>query len=396
MPDQHNLLGWPAPRRSEAIVKFADDDGRALAAATHLHDLETLLTPTEAFYNVQHFGPPASIDPADFVLEVGGHVERPVELSLDDLQVLPGRSVRCLLECSGNGQDDFPLTSTDERVGDPLFAVGEVPDEAPPRLLEADESFASAGEFTGVSLADILDRAGVREGAVAVRLEGRDRGVPDAALHGIPEEIANVSPFNYDKALPLEKALDPDTLVAWAMNGESLSHIHGAPVRLVVPGWAANWSVKWIQRIEVINHPGECWYQTHYYYYASSLDDPGRVPITALPVRSIITHPSGRTVEFDRGSYVVRGLAWSGVAPINLVEISFDDGATWHETHLEEPRERWMWTRWSCVKDLAETGTFRILSRAVDEAGRVQPLVPTWNVLRKNFDGVVPVSVTVR
>ena len=133
-------------------------------------------------------------------------------------------------------------------------------------------------------------------------------------LHGLPEELCNVEPFNYDKGLPMSKALDPDTILAWAMNGEPLAHLHGAPLRLLVPGWAGNWSVKWVHKIQVRDKKPKSWYQTQYYYYAKSLDDPDRRAITALPVKSLITRPASRVAEVERGRHVIRGLAWSGAA----------------------------------------------------------------------------------
>ncbi len=397
MQGHDQKLGWPADGRMEPQVKFALEDGRALAVASPVYELETLLTPTNAFFTVQHFLPPEPILASDMKVRIRGKVEDKTNLSLDEIKELPNRTVRTVMECSGNGQDDFPFSSDDERIGDPLFAAGLAgTGDVPDRLLGYDEFFAGGAEFTGASLKDVLDLAGIRQSATHVRVEGRDSGVPDPFLHGLPDEICDVKPFNYDKGLPMSKALDPDTILAWAMNGEPLAHLHGAPLRLVVPGWAGNWSVKWVQRIQLMSKKPKCWYQTEYYYYAQSLKDPDRRPITALPVKSMITRPAARTAEVETGKHVIRGLAWSGAAPVSRVDVSVDNGESWQPATLEEPRERWLWSRWSFPHKFKQPGQYTLLARATDEVGRVQPRVPEWNVLRKNFNGMIPVVLTVR
>jgi DMSO/TMAO reductase YedYZ molybdopterin-dependent catalytic subunit len=246
---------------------------------------------------------------------------------------------------------------------------------------------ASAGEFTGVPLATVLAQAGQNHRAAHVRVEGWDKGVPATAAPG-------TTPFYYDKGLPLEKALHPDTMLAWAQNGEVLEHLHGAPVRLLVPGWSGNWSVKWVQRIDVMAEPPDCWYHWQFYYYGTGPDDPNKELITTIGVRSIVTFPRDDQTTLQRGTHVMRGRAWSGAGAITQVEVSLDGGQTWHATHLEAPRERWLWLRWSYVWD-AQPGQYRIMSRATDEVGRVEPQTPRLNNMRKNFSAIVGVDVTI-
>ena len=174
---------------------------------------------------------------------------------------------------------------------------------------------ASGGEFTGVPLAAVLEAAGIRHGAVAVRVEGRDVGAPSPEMMGLDPPAAPIEPFAYDKGLPLDKALHPDTLLAWALNGEALTHHHGAPLRLVVPGWSGNWSVKWVRRLEVLDHSATCWWQTEYYYNAQSKDG-GRELLAALPVKSMVTSPRDDDATVAVGTHVVRGLAWSGAGAV--------------------------------------------------------------------------------
>lgn len=138
-----------------------------------------------------------------------------------------------------------------------------------------------------------------------------------------------------------------------------------------------------------------CWYQTEYYYYSQSADDPQREIITTLPIKSMVTSPKDNNPTLPRGRHVLRGFAWSGAGMITRVEVSVDDGKTWHVAHLEEPREKWLWARWSLPWDFQEPGQYAILCRATDEAGRVQSREARWNQLRKNFNGIVPVQVTI-
>jgi DMSO/TMAO reductase YedYZ molybdopterin-dependent catalytic subunit len=247
---------------------------------------------------------------------------------------------------------------------------------------------ASAGEFTGVPLATVLARAGLNHRAAHVRVEGWDRGVPPTAKPG-------TQPFYYDKGLPLEKALHPDTILAWAQNGELLEHLHGAPIRLLVPGWSGNWSVKWVQRIEVTAEPPDCWYHWQFYYYGMSADDPHKELITTIGVRSLVTFPRDDATTVPQGTHVIRGRAWSGAGAITQVEVSVDGGRTWHAAHLEPPRERWLWVRWSWVWE-AKPGQYCIMSRATDEVGRVEPQTPRYNFMRKNFSAIVGCDVTVQ
>jgi DMSO/TMAO reductase YedYZ molybdopterin-dependent catalytic subunit len=257
----------------------------------------------------------------------------------------------------------------------------------------------SAGEFTGVSLAEVLERAGVRPGAVCVRARGFDRGRPDLAViyqsaGTLDLEIPDPGVIHFEKALPLEKALHPDTILAWAQNGEYLWHVHGAPVRLIVPGWSGNWWVKWVEELEVMRTMPKPFYQTEYFVYGESAQDPNRPPLTAMGVRNIITEPLDEDSPLPRGSHMIRGRAWSGMGAIDRVEVSLDGGKTWNDAHLEEPRERWLWRRWSYLWEVDRPGEYRIMARATDEAGRVQPQTP-WNYQRKHFDWIVPTEVTI-
>jgi DMSO/TMAO reductase YedYZ molybdopterin-dependent catalytic subunit len=363
-------MGWPS--RNVAQPKtIVDDDGRITRVRTPVMDLEGLMTPTHLFYVVQHFAVPQPVAPEQWRLALDGAVRQPLEITYEALRRLPARTVRTVMECSGSDANYFEY----------FQGLGQKP-------LRCEEAMIlSAGEFTGVPLAAVLEQAGLGPRAAHVRAEGWDEGVPASAGPG-------TKPFFYDKGLPLEKALHPDTILAWAMNGELLEHLHGAPVRLVVPGWSGNWSVKWIRRLEVLEQPPDCWYHYNFYYYGSSPSDPNKELITTIGVKSIVTSPRDDQTTLPRGLHILRGRAWSGGGAITNVEVSVDGGETWQAAHLEEPRERWMWVRWSLPWE-AQPGQYHIMSRATDEVGRVQPRQPRYNNMRKNFNAIVGYEITV-
>ena len=370
--DSETWLGWPTKRLKAAVVN--DDRGRLMRVRTPVMDGEGLITPTDLHYVVQHFDVPEPVPAARWELSVDGEVKRPLKLSFEELRRFPGRTVRTVMECSGSDADFFE------------YASGEGP--RPSRAKEC--MILSASEWTGTSLAAILNEAGLTGRAVAVRAEGWDKGLP-------PQAEPGTEPFFYDKGLPVEKALHPDTLLAWAQNGQLLEHLHGAPVRLLVPGWSGNWSVKWLSRLQVMDHMPDCWYHYNFYYYGDSPDDPNKELITTIGVKSIVTHPGdGDDRTLPPGPHVIRGYAWSGAGTVTQVEVSVDGGGSWHTARLEEPRDRFMWVRWSYLWDPAKPGAYGIMCRATDEVGRVQSMEPRYNNMRKNFSAIVANEVTIK
>jgi DMSO/TMAO reductase YedYZ molybdopterin-dependent catalytic subunit len=368
--DRSTWNGWPSRNTAEPRV-LMNENGQIARIRTPVLDLEGHMTPTHLFYVVQHFAVPEPVRLEDWRMTIDGEVKGPVTLTYEDIRRLPARTVRTVMECSGSDADFFEYFKG-ERA-------------RPVRATEG--MILSAGEFTGVPLATVLAKAGLIHRAAHVRVEGWDYGVPPSAKPG-------TQPFYYDKGLPVEKALHPDTILAWAQNGELLEHLHGAPIRLLVPGWSGNWSVKWVQRIEVTAEPPDCWYHWQFYYYGTAPDDPHKELITTIGVRSLITFPRDDQTTLPCGTHIIRGRAWSGAGAVTQVEISVDGGATWHATHLEPPHERWLWARWSYVWE-AQPGQYRIMSRATDEVGRVEPQTPRFNNMRKNFSAIVGVDVTI-
>jgi DMSO/TMAO reductase YedYZ molybdopterin-dependent catalytic subunit len=362
--------GWPTKEIKPVIL--TDDEGRTVRIRTPVMDLEGLITPTDLHYTVQHFAVPAVVQADAWKLEIVGEVKTPLTLNFEQLRHFPGRSVRTVMECSGSDATFFE------------YFRGEGP--KPSRTQEG--MILSASEWTGVPLAAVLHEAGLTAKSLYVRAEGNDLGVPATATE-------DTEPFHYDKGLPMEKALHPDTILAWAQNGQLLEHLHGAPVRLLVPGWSGNWSVKWLNKLEVMEHEPNCWYHYQFYYYGTSADDPNKELITTIGVKSIIAQPNDDTETMSPGVHMIRGYAWSGAGAIDQVDVSVDGGGTWHSAHIEQPRDRFMWVRWSYRWDVRQKGTYTLMSRATDEVGRVQSLEPRYNNMRKNFSAIVGYSVTV-
>jgi DMSO/TMAO reductase YedYZ molybdopterin-dependent catalytic subunit len=365
-----NWHGWPT--KDLIPVTLKDNEDRTVRIRTPVMDLEGPITPTELHYTVQHFAVPPVTETKDWELRIFGEVINPLTLNFDQLRRFPGRSVRTVMECSGSDATYFE------------YFKGEGP--KPSRTREG--MILSGSEWTGVPLAAVLAEAGLTAKARFIRAEGNDRGVPPTAAPG-------TLPFHYDKGLPLEKAIHPDTILAWAQNGRLLEHLHGAPVRLLVPGWSGNWSVKWLTRLELTESEPDCWYHYQFYYYGSSPDDPDKELITTIGVKSVITQPNDDTDRLPPGIHMIRGFAWSGAGAITQVEVSVDGGDSWHAAHLEPPHERFLWSRWSYRWDARRKGSYILMSRATDEVGRVQSHEPRYNYMRKNFSAIVGYPLTV-
>ncbi|MEC8855986.1 MAG: molybdopterin-dependent oxidoreductase [Chloroflexota bacterium] len=367
-----NWHGWPTKDLNP--VTLMDDAGRTVRIRTPVMDLEGLITPTDLHYTVQHFDVPPVVPTDQWELKVHGQVKNELTLNFDQLRRFPGRSVRTVMECSGSDATFFEYFK----------------DEGPKPSRTQECMILSASEWTGVPLAAVLNAAGLDDTSLYVRAIGNDEGVPATAAEG-------TQPFYYDKGLPMQKALHPDTILAYAQNGQLLEHLHGAPVRLLVPGWSGNWSVKWITDLEIMDHMPECWYHYEFYYYGNSADDPNKELITTLGVKSIVTQPNDDVENMPKGTHMIRGYAWSGAGAISEVDVSTDGGDTWHSAHIEAPRhDQFMWVRWSYRWDANKSGNYTIMARASDDVGRVQSREPRYNNMRKNFSAIVGYPVTVK
>jgi DMSO/TMAO reductase YedYZ molybdopterin-dependent catalytic subunit len=328
-------------------------------AETPLEALREPLTPVRHHYVRSNFALPAHPG----TLAVGGAVERELTLTLDELRAMPAAELPVTLECAGNGRVGLmPLPTGEPWTGQ---AVG-------------------TATWTGVPLSAVLARANPRvEGHVAV-FHGADHG----PYKGGPD-------IAFERALPVEYALGPenDVLLAYGMNGEPLTPDHGAPLRLVVPGWYGMASVKWLSRITVQPAPFEAQFQTRSYVFEWAGGE--REPVTRMRVRALITDPAPGAV-LSRDRQVIRGKAWSGAAPVAAVEVSLTGGGEWQPAQLAERTAPYTWQEWSFAWEADEVGRHVLRARATDAAGNVQPDAPAWNRLGYGNNAAQVVVVDVR
>jgi len=322
-----------------------------------------VVMPNARFYVRNHFDTPR-LDPVSWRLEVTGLVERPLRVSLRDLHSMRSETLVATLECAGNGRSGFDPPAEGEQ-----WQLGAV----------------STAEWTGVPLAEVLDRAGLRPDAVEVVFRGADRGNAEDAAH----------PIRFERSLPVTDADQSWSLLAYAMNGEPLPLEHGYPLRLIVPGWYAVASVKWLTEIEIIGSPFMGFFQTQRYVYEYRRNGiVTREPVRLQQVRAVITQPSAGQ-EVAAGHLVVRGVAWSGAAPIDKVEVSIG-GGPWQNARLIGQPHRHSWQWWELLTRIDDPGQTTLRARATDLAGRTQPERPRWNRLGYGGNAVQTVPLLIR
>lgn len=355
-----------AEKRRAPIVGRYTEEELALASRNSGMPLEALrydLTPAGLHYLLIHFDIPAA-DPAAWQLRIDGLVSRPRAIGLAELQRLPAKTVRVTMECAGNGR-------------------GQVSPRYPsmPWLEEG----VSTAEWTGVALAALLEEAELEKSAREIVFHGSDRGFDRGVEH------------TFSRSLVPAEAMREDVLLAYAMNGAPLLPQHGAPLRLMVPGWYGMASVKWLERIEVIDRAFGGVQQALSYHFRSA---PGerRVPCTRMRVNSLMAPPGipdyyGRRRTVDAGWLEVSGRAWSGGAPVRRVEFAAD--GVWQDAVLDAPAGAHAWRRWS-VRWNASPGAHELRCRATDGTGAVQPLDPVWDPAGFGNNASQRVEVNVR
>ncbi|HEX7759398.1 MAG TPA: sulfite oxidase, partial [Caulobacteraceae bacterium] len=318
--------------------------------------------PNGRFYLRNHFDMPR-LDAEHFRLAVDGLVDRPLDLSLRALRNLRSESRVVTLECAGNGRSLF-----DPPVPGEVWGLGAV----------------STAEWTGAPLAEVLDRAGVRAEATDLWFRGADGG----PIEGLD------APIRYERGLSLEQALQANALLAYEMNGEPLSSPHGYPLRLIVPGWYAVASVKWLTEITVTDRPFEGHYQTDKYWYEWTRHGrEEREPVSRMHVRSLIAEPDpGARVPC--GETAIRGVAWSGAGEISAVDVSLNDGP-WRPARLLGEARYGAWRWWELITRLEQTGPLEIRARASDTAGHTQPPSAEWNRLGYGNNSIHAVTAQV-
>jgi len=356
------------PARIADICEGVSLDELRLAARNHGMPLEMLrhdLTPPGLHYLLTHYDIPF-VDPRRYRLRVDGAVDRPLDLDLAALRARPHVTRVVTLECAGNGRARL----TPRPVSQPWL----------------DEAVGTAA-WTGTPLADLLRDAGIRGDALDVVFTGADHGVE----RGVEQD--------YQRALRVADALDPDVLVVHTMNGAPLPVQHGAPVRLIVPGWYGMAHVKWLVGITVLDEPFVGYQNAVAYRVARDVDDPGE-PVTRIMPRAMLIPPGfpdfqTRTRIVERGVHELMGRAWSGSGAIVRVQVSEDDGLTWSDACVGPEVDRHAWCSWQWTWDAQYAGRRVLCARATDIRGAVQPLEQRWNrqAMANNHVQRVPVLV---
>jgi len=325
-----------------------------LATRNHGMPLEALrypITPTGLHYLLTHYDVPA-VDPEPWTLEISGAVVEPVRLSLADLRARSLSRVTVTMECAGNGRaflDPRPLSQ--------------------PWLHEA----VGTAEWAGVPLSELLDAAGMAAGALEVVFRGLDRGLEN----GVEQ--------TYERSLTVGEARRPEVLIAIDMNGNPLLPQHGAPARLVVPGWYGMANVKWLSAISVVREPFTGYQQSWSYRLRQDPSETG-APLSRIAAHALML-PPGIPDFFTRdrvvalGPHRLTGRVWSGDQPIDGVDVSFDDGDTWVEATLD-PADLgpWAWRSWAFDWIPSRAGRYVLACRARVDQSAETPGRPAWNL----------------
>lgn len=313
---------------------------------TPFGSLSGFITPNEHFFIRSHFSIP-EINSKKWKLSIEGEVQKPLKFTLADLKKMPTRTLPVTLECAGNGRAFLT-----PKVNGAQWERGAV----------------SNAQWTGVLLSDVLRRAALLPSASELILEGADQGE-------IKEPPAPSGKVHFARSIPLWKA-NQDVLLAFEMNGEPLSAAHGAPLRVIVPGWYGMASVKWLTRVIASPVRFDGYYQTvDYAYWERGPSAPTLTPITTMQIKAQIARPGfGDLVQAGR-VYSVEGAAWTSQAEITRVEISTDFGATWNQTRLLGKSIPNAWRLWDYQwKVPAKPGKVGLIARATDSQGRTQPI----------------------
>lgn len=349
-----SVLTWALPQTQS--VPFPGESGMILRSfrfvdlESPVEYLDSWLTPVPHFFVRNHMHEPSELDGHEWRLSITGEVEKPLTLSLAELSKFQTHSVVNTLECAGNGRS---------------LVRPQVPG------IQWGKGAVGTARFSGVRMSDLLNRAGVKSTGKHVMFRGLD------------EVPGKVPPFI--RSIPIEKAVDADTLVATHMNGSTLTKHHGFPARALVPGWVGAASCKWLAEMKVLEAEFVGNFMNPGYRLPNHPVQPGEAvkpedthPLTALSVKSVISGP-GDGSSIKAGKIAVRGAAWAGEADIAKVEISTDGGASWIPAKLGHEQAHYAWRLWSYDWKPERGGDYSIQSRATDTQGRTQPAAAGWN-----------------
>lgn len=326
------------------------------------------ITPIEHFFVRTHVYTP-TVNVNEWRLKVEGEVGTPLTLTMEDLKAMRSVELISVVECAGNGRGFYEPSVSGLQWGH--GAVGN-------------------GRWRGVRLADVLKRAGIKDSAAEILFEGAD--VPIGTMP------------DFQRSIPVKKALDGNTMLAYEMNGETLPVKHGFPLRVVTPGWASDSWIKWLTSIRVLNkeHDG-FWMKTAYRHPGKPVAPMAAVPpeqmqpVTSLRIKSVIASP-GDGAQIAAGSpTIIRGVAWSGdTGPVTAVDVSVDGGRTWKPAVLRgDQRTQFGWRQFELNWTPPQPAYYTILARARDAAGNTQPMDQEWNPAGYGWNVVPRVSVDV-
>jgi sulfite oxidase len=364
----HPLRTWATdegifiPEEPGLIVR----SDRFLDLETPTEFLNSWITPVPHFFVRNHMHEPSMLDADSWRLNLSGEVERPLSLSLADLKKMDQHVLTNTLECAGNGRG---------------FQQPHVPG------IQWQKGAVGTARFSGPRLADLLEKAGVRPAGKHVMFRGLDE---------VPGKVPA-----FIRSIPMDKAMDGDTLVATHMNGSPLSKHHGFPARTLVPGWIGAASCKWLSEIVVLEKEFDGNFMKPGYRMPNHPVKPGDPlnldeshVLTSLNVKSIITGPVDGSTSESR-SLRVRGAAWAGEAEVVKVEVS-TDGATWQPATLGHEQARYTWRTWRYVWKAPRAGIYTIRARAMDSRGRTQPESAEWNPSGYLYNAIDQVHINVQ
>ena len=357
-----NLPRHPEETTVPADVSTPDSQGwfkdvtpfirRSGSLEARLENMQGVLTPNRFFF-VRNNSASIDVNAEAWHLSVEGDaVSSPMELSYQDIRNLPSHTLISYLECAGNHRVMFNLINGQETEGT-QWGTGAV----------------GNGEWTGVPLQDVLTRAGISNDAVSVLLIGLDEDSPEEGFR---------------RVLPVEKAMHPDTLLAYVLNGEVLPKDHGFPLRVVAPGWVGSSCIKWLGRIVVSSE--RLWTRNNTTSYVLIGDDyrpegraEGKV-VTTQSIKSALALPW--PAELSTGRHRIHGYAHSPDGPITKVEWSVDSGASWKRAEVPETQPQYSWARFEFTWE-AGPGEYTLMTRATDSTGATQPDTVPFN--RKGY-----------
>jgi DMSO/TMAO reductase YedYZ molybdopterin-dependent catalytic subunit len=341
---------------------------RPLTGSVPAHEHDFDVTPNDRMFIRNNLTTPL-VDIDKHRLKITGLVDKELEFSVFDLaKNFRTVSMQGMLECAGSGRAAYQPRAS----GTPWIETGGM----------------GCPMWGGVRLADVLKAAGVKPGAVHVAGQGGDPGLVPTAAPVI-------------RSIPMAKAMNEATLIAWSMNGQPLPWVHGYPLRLVVPGWVGSASTKWLHTLTVLDAPFKGTYMDSSYRIPRTPVEPGSkmppdaVSTEAWPIKSIITSPAPRAHFKGSQTITVRGKAWVGEGAVERVEISTDEGRSWQRAELGKRGDKYAWRGFTYEHRPQRPGYVTFLARAWDDRGNAQPAVPYWNPLGYFWNGWHRVGVMV-